>query len=55
MKTTVEQFEMFKAEVRRLLKLYGLVCWDAVFEHKLIDNTTDSQIQEFHESKSVIF
>jgi hypothetical protein len=54
-KTTKEHFEFYKSEVKKNLKLWGLVGWDAIIIHKKIDEYTITQMENHREARAVIF
>ena len=55
MKTTTEQFRFYKSEVKRFLKMWGLVGWDAAIIHKKVDKFTVTQMEKHRESRSAVF
>ena len=55
MKTTTEQFRFYKSEVKRFLKMWGLVGWDAAIVHEKVDKFTVTNMDAHRESRSVVF
>ena len=55
MKTTAKDFKLFKDEVERLLKVYGLMGWEYSIIHKKIDDITVSQTQADFPTRTVVF
>ena len=55
MKTTKKQFNSFRKELKRLLKLYGLCSWDVHYEHDRIDGRAISTTVPELASHIVVF
>jgi hypothetical protein len=55
MKTSKANFNTFKKELDKLLKIYGLVGWEVVVIHEYIDDATVTQTQADFPSRSVVF
>jgi hypothetical protein len=54
-KTTKEHFEFYKSEVKKNLKLWGIIGWDAIIIHKKIEKHTITQMENHREARAVVF
>ena len=54
-KTTKKQFNMFRREIKNLLKLYGLMDWEVIYCHEQIDGRAIATTAPELESRIVVF
>ena len=53
--TTVKHFKMFKATLRKLIKLWGLSSWEVVYDHEYVDKRTIATTAPELASRIVVF
>ena len=55
METTKRHFKLFKGEIKKLLRIYGLISWEVIYEHDSIDQRTIATTAPELTSRIVVF